>query len=242
MKPKFLLYFQEILNMIASKLLKGIGQVCAHRRLLSYAHMMTNGPQNSNCVLKSDNHSLGKYSRCFNGFRTIFTQSANCGLFVDSPRSQLKSRSLGSGLNIKSAFIKPSATVKELHKPVVISTSDNSLLAKKMKTNSFIRTITFQNPRNLTLVRSYAAAAHTVKDSKAHMVKDLKAKEIKAKVRGIQKDVSPLTTRRIVRRKKTKDSLSKDQVTFYKLRTSCSYNKLKSDHTPHTFSCFVMYI
>ena len=34
----------------------------------------------------------------------------------------------------------------------------------------------------------------------------------KAKVRGIQKDVSPLTTKRIVRRRKTKDSAAKDQV------------------------------
>ncbi len=35
---------------------------------------------------------------------------------------------------------------------------------------------------------------------------------IKAKFRGIQKDVSPLTTKRIVRRKKTKDSLAQDKV------------------------------
>ena len=232
-----LFYFQE---MIASNLLKGIGQVCAHRRLLNYMHM-TNVPQNGSCVLRSDNHSLGKCSRCFKGFRTIFTQSANCGRFAKSPWPQLKSRSLGTGLNVNSIYIKPSETDKELHKVVVISTSANSLktvhtkvnaqLPKKMKTNLFIGALTFQNPRNLTLARNYATAAHAVKDlkPKAHVVKDSKAKEIKAKVRGIQKDISPLTTRRIVRRKKTKDSLSKDQVTFCK----CTFHtiNLKSDHT-----------
>ena len=37
---------------------------------------------------------------------------------------------------------------------------------------------------------------------------------IKAKVRGIQKDVSPLTTKRVLRRKKTKDSTTADKVNF----------------------------
>ena len=53
--------------------------------------------------------------------------------------------------------------------------------------------------------RTYAAAA---------AVKDISAKEIKAKVRGIQKDISPLTTKRIIRRKKSKGSPSKDKVSF----------------------------
>ena len=53
--------------------------------------------------------------------------------------------------------------------------------------------------------RTYAAAA---------AVKDISAKEIKAKVRGIQKDISPLTTKRIIRRKKSKGSPSKDKVIF----------------------------
>ena len=45
---------------------------------------------------------------------------------------------------------------------------------------------------------------------------------IKAKVRGIQKDISPLTTKKIVRRKRTKDSAPREQVyqclnlSFYK--------------------------
>ena len=53
--------------------------------------------------------------------------------------------------------------------------------------------------------RTYAAAA---------AVKDISAKEIKAKVRGIQKDISQLTTKRIIRRKKSKGSPSKDKVSF----------------------------
>ncbi len=41
----------------------------------------------------------------------------------------------------------------------------------------------------------------------------LKNKEVK-KVRGIQKDVSPLTTKRIIRKKKTKGSQLQDKVKF----------------------------
>lgn len=46
---------------------------------------------------------------------------------------------------------------------------------------------------------------------------------IKVKVRGIQKDVSPLTTKRIVRRKKTKDSEAHDKV-IQMQKTGCYNN------------------
>lgn len=38
---------------------------------------------------------------------------------------------------------------------------------------------------------------------------------VKTKIRGIQQDISPLSTKKIVRKKRTKDSIPRDQVKLY---------------------------
>ncbi len=49
--------------------------------------------------------------------------------------------------------------------------------------------------------------------------------EAKLKIRGIQKDISPLTTKRVFRKRKRKDALPKDQVVMrFTCSNSCEYS------------------
>ena len=203
--------------MISPRLLRGIGQICPYRRLLSCAHFTSYTSQNKNCITSYENRFLEKnYTSGCNQSGTLFTKSTNGKHYTDSPLPMIK-KSLAMKRN---AVMDASLRTRE--KTFLNSSTGRQLntlnqAGSKTSKNTFFKTLIFHCQKKFPSVRNYTATTHAMKDigikSKVTS-KDIKVKEIKAKVRGIQKDISPLTTRRIVRRKKTKDASSKDQVMF----------------------------